>query len=90
MKYQLIKFVCTGRNKLFQIIDGSFFVPYASCLSKARLYCLSVWNDVKDLYCPSFHIALPRCFPKASAKVMQLFKMTNKTRRKITLFFKLF
>ena len=64
---------------MFQIIDGSFFVPYASCLSKARLYCLSVWNDVKDLSCLSSRTALPRCLPKASAKVMQVFEMTNKS-----------
>ena len=56
---------------MFQIIDGSFFVPYASCLSKARLYCLSVWNDVKDLsaffqHCVTALLAESECKGKAN------------------------
>ena len=46
-------------------------------MSKATLYCLSVWNVVKD------HRALSvtqlRCFPKASAKVELFSELTNKT-----------
>jgi len=35
-------------------------------------------------------IALPRCLPKASAKVRQILKLTNKLRRKIQLFLNFF
>ena len=50
-----ILFVLAGNKYVYQIIfDGSYFVPYFTCnnlqlkMSKATLYCLSVWNVVKD------------------------------------------
>ena len=72
-------FVLAG-IKYFQIIDGSFFVPYASCLKNLSkvvlLVCNGMLSRIYRRY--SFIIALPRCFPKASAKVMQVFELANK------------
>ena len=51
-RIDFIEIVCTGRKNISQsLIDGSFFVPYSILddkISPNTLYCLSVWNDVKD------------------------------------------
>ena len=78
--------VCTGRkyNCMSDYLTVRIFVPYFTFNlqfqkeTKDTLYCLSVWNVVKDhLAC---QVAQPRCFPKASAKVQLFSEPANKWR----------
>ena len=58
-------------------------------MAKAGLYCLSVWNDVKDLsVLPSTGTVCS--VPKASAKVMHFLLVANFLERKNSIFFKHF
>ena len=81
-------FVLAGKFVLSNLIDGSFFVPYFTLI----LYSISRTKTVVLLVCMewfqgsscSHKTALPRCFPKASAKVVQLFLTANYFDKKIT------
>ena len=82
-----VQIVCTGRKIISQLlkIDGSFFVPYFTLIlcpiftNKDRCTaCL--YGMVSRIIMLSFSTALPRCFPKASAKVVLFFISANKWR----------
>ena len=79
-----LQIVYTGRKIISQLlkIDGSFFVPYFTLISLSDFSnkdrCTAcLYGMVSRIIMLSFFIALPRCFPKASAKVKQIFISAN-------------
>ena len=86
-----VQIVCTGRKIISQLlkIDGSFFVPYFTLISLSDFSnkdrCTAcLYGMVSRIIMLSFSTALPRCFPKASAKVVLFFISANYLKRKIT------
>ena len=79
-----VQIVCTGRKIISQLlkIDGSFFVPYFTLISLSDFSnkdrCTAcLYGMVSRIIMLSFSTALPRCFPKASAKVVLFFISAN-------------
>ena len=75
-------FVLAGIKSISNLFDGSFFVPYFTSIicskKQTTLYCLSVWNVVKD------HLALSRRNRVASRKRVQRYSffLNYQTNRK--------
>ena len=82
--------VCTGRKIISQLlkIDGSFFVPYFTLISLSDFSnkdrCTACLYGMVSRIIVLSSTALPRCFPKASAKVVLFFISANYLKRKIT------
>ena len=63
------------------LIDGSFFVPYFTLFSLFNFSnkdrCTACLYGMVSRIIMLSQLALPRCFPKASAKVRQIFEPAN-------------
>ena len=79
-------FVLAGKLYLNYLIDGSFFVPYFTLYSLFNFSnkdrCTACLYGMVSRIIMLSQLALPRCFPKASAKVVQLFETANKSKKK--------